>query len=278
MIRLQGPAILLNLFFGTKVNAAYGIAYIVSTNTATLSTAMVSALSPEITAREGRGDRAKMLDFALRACKFGTLMVMVFAIPLMFEMDYVLKLWLREPPEYTTVFCKFMLLMLIVDHLTIGYIMAVNAGGKIAAYMLTLGIISASTVLLAWFFLKLGFAPTSVGVAIVITYALCSIGRVLWARHLFQTSIWQWVTNVVFSCGIVAAGATFFTVCPRWFIPPSFARFLISTLASVITTGTLGWFIVLNSQERLFLIQNTVKVIRKTLGWRENLYIESAEL
>jgi hypothetical protein len=43
---------------------------------------MVNALSPEIIASEGRGDRARMLEYSLRACKFSALLIMLFAIPL----------------------------------------------------------------------------------------------------------------------------------------------------------------------------------------------------
>jgi O-antigen/teichoic acid export membrane protein len=266
MIRMQGPAILLNLFFGTKVNAAYGIANTVSAQTTTLSTAMFGALSPEITASEGRGDRVRMLDYALRACKFGTLLMMLFAIPLIFEMDYILKLWLREPPEYAAVFCKLIMVMFLLDFVTIGHMLAVNAGGKIAAYQVTLGVINMLTIPLAWVFLKLGFAPTSVGVAIIIMCTLGSLGRVLWARYLLQMSAWRWVTEVVVSCAMVAAGAAIAAVAPRWFMPPSFIRLCLSTTASMMVTGVLGWFIVLNSRERLFVSQNMGRMIKKNVG------------
>lgn len=270
--RSEGPAILLNLFFGPKVNASYGISSTVSTHTATLSYSMLGALSPEITASEGRGDRARMLAFAVRACKFGTLMVMFFAIPLMIEMDYVLKLWLREPPEYTAIFCRLMLAVLLVDHLSIGYLMAVNAGGKIAAFQVTLGTVSLLTIPLAWLFLKLGFDPTSVGVALLINYMLCSFGRVLWAKHLLKMSVWQWVKDIFFSCCIVAAGAVLITVSLNLFMLPSFVRLLFSTMVSTAVIGSLGWFVVLNFDERSFLIQNIGKVIRKLSCERTEAY------
>lgn len=266
IIRLQGPAILLNLFFGTKVNAAYGIANQVSAQTATLSAAMFGALSPEITASEGRGDRTRMLDFALRACKFGTLLMMFFAIPLTVEMEYVLKLWLREPPEYAAFFCKVMLVALLLDFVTIGHMLAVHASGKIAAYMVTLGVINMLTIPLAWVFLKLGFAPTSVGTVLIITYTSCSLGRMLWARHLLGMSARRWVTEVVVSCAMAAAGATIIAITPHWFMPPSFVRLCISAAASVAVTGTLGWFIVLNPGERLFVNQNAHRVVKKFIG------------
>jgi O-antigen/teichoic acid export membrane protein len=103
-LRNQGTVILLNLFFGPKMNAAFGIANQVSGQANQLAAAMIGAFSPEITASEGRGDRARMISLSIRSSKFGTILVMLFAIPLMVEMTYILKLWLREPPLYTGLF------------------------------------------------------------------------------------------------------------------------------------------------------------------------------
>jgi O-antigen/teichoic acid export membrane protein len=262
MVRLEGPAILLNLSFGAKVNAAYGVATAVSTQTATLSTAMTGALSPEITATEGRGDREGMLDLALRACKFATLLVMLFAIPLIVEMDYVLRLWLQVPPKYTTLFCQFMLVVLIVDSISIGHMMAVNASGRIAAYHATLGVINLLTIPLAWGFLRLGYGPTSVGVALVVIYFFCSLGRVLWTRRLLHMSAWRWTTDVVVSCATVGVGAVLVALVPHWLMPPSFLRLLIVTAASLLVIGVLGWFIVLDCDERLFVVETAGKALQ----------------
>jgi O-antigen/teichoic acid export membrane protein len=276
LIRLQGPAILLNLFFNATVNAAYGLANTVSTQTANLSSSMVNALSPEITASEGRGDRARMLEYSLRACKFSTLLIMLFAVPLVMEMDYVLKIWLRDPPEYTTVFCQLMLIVCLMDYISIGHVIAVNAGGKIAAYQAVLGILNMLTIPLAWFFLKRGYAPTSVGAAIVIMCTISSIVRVLWAQHQFNMSVWRWVKEVVLACTAVATGAVLASGCFYWFLPSSFVRLMLVTATSITVIGILGWFIVLNSRERMFLTESTSKVIRKITGTKTVSYREQA--
>jgi len=86
----------------------------------------------------------------------------------MVEMSYVLKLWLRTPP-YTALFCQWILGGFLIDRLTTGYMIAVNACGKVAGYQATVGVSNLLTLPLAWLFLWLGYAPTSVGVAFVIT-------------------------------------------------------------------------------------------------------------
>lgn len=269
ILRNQGSAILLNLFFGPTLNAAYGIANQVSGQSDQLAGAMLGAFSPEITASEGRGDRTRMLSLSLCSCKFGALLVMLFAIPLMVEMDYILKLWLKQPPPYTAMFCQLILCTFLIERLTTGYMLAVLAHGKIAAYQATVGASLVLTLPLAWLFLKLGFAPTSVGVAFIITSTFSALGRVYWARYLLHMSVKRWITDVVFPCGIIAAFAVPVAITPGLLMSPSFVRLLVSTTASVTVIGALGWFIVLNLHERQFLIQNMFMVIAKVVGWRD---------
>ena len=257
MFRNQGSPILLNIFFGPMANAAFGIANSVVSQAMTLSSAMTGAFSPEITASEGRGERSHMLDIALRMCKFSTLLVMLFAIPLIAEVNYVLKLWLHDVPPYAGTLCQLMLTMFLIDQLTVGYMSAVNARGKIAAYQATLGSLLILTLPLAWFFFKMGFPPTGIGFAFIITMFLVSLGRVFWGRHLLGMPVQKWLTQVVAPCAIVGAISAIASSALTCWLLPSFPRFVMVCLASTISTALVGWFIALNTNERSFFVRNT---------------------
>lgn len=265
MLRNQGSAILLNLFFGPRANAAYGIANQVSSHTNDLAAAMMGAFMPEITSSEGRGDRRRMLDLSLRACKFGTVLVIIFAIPLMVEIDYVLKIWLIEPPEHTALFCQLILCTFLIDRLSSGYMMAVNAHGRIAAYQATLGTILVFTLPLAWFFLELGFKPTSVGIAFIVTMVICSLGRVIWVKYLFGVPIKNWTVSVLVPCFIVAFAATLGAISISWLLQPSLARLSLATCFSIVASLLCTWFIALDFRERMFIFENTKGLLSKII-------------
>jgi O-antigen/teichoic acid export membrane protein len=250
MLRTQGSAVLLNLYFGTRVNAAYGIANQVSVQACTLSSAMIGAFSPEITSSEGRGERQRMVELAMRTCKMSTLLILLFAIPIMFEMKYLLSVWLRYPPPYTGEICVLILTSLIIDNLTIGHAVALNAYGRIAAYQSTLGTCQILTLPLAWVFLRLGCSPVSVGTAFVVTIIICSLGRVLWARYLVGMPVRQWVTQTVLPCTGVAALSVLAAWTPTAFMPPSLLRAVVSSGLSVAISMLLAWATVLDAKER----------------------------
>lgn len=263
LLRNQGSAILLNLYFGPSVNAAYGIANQVTSQTSNLSTAMFGAFTPEITASEGRGDRPRMLDLALRASKFGTLLMIFFAVPLIVEMDYVLKLWLVEPPRYTGLFCQLMLTTFLLDRLSTGYTLAVNAHGKIAAYQVTVGTTLLLTIPLSWLFIHLGYPPTSVGLAFIVIQILCSLGRVYWVKRLFGVPVRRWFVEIVFPCSLVTIISIVASIIPGWLMPSSLLRLIIACAASVITSALAAWYVALDHRERAFIMDNACKVVRK---------------
>lgn len=259
-LRDQGSVLLLNLYFGPKVNAAFGIATQVSAQTNQLAAAMLGAFSPEITASEGRGDRERMLSLSLLSCKFGVIMVMLFAVPLMVEMDYILILWLREPPAYTALFCRLILCTFLIDRLTSGYMLAVNAYGRIAAYQATLGTSLLLTLPLAWLFLKMGYEPASVGIAFVVTMIVCSLGRVYWVRRLFGVSVSRWLRAVVLPSAGVALAATLAAAAISTFMLPAFSRLLLVAVASFATTLGVTWCVALDRKEREFFAENLSRI------------------
>jgi len=266
LFRDQGSAILLNVFFGPGVNAAYGIATQVSNQTNQLSSAMIGSFSPEITACEGRGDRQRMLSLSQRASKFGTLLVLLLAVPLIVETDYVLKLWLRVPPPQAAQFCQLILGTFVIDRLSTGYMLAVQAHGKIAAYQATLGSSLLLTLPLSWMLLKMGLAPTSIGFAFIATMILTSTGRALWGRHLFGVPLADWLGKVVWPSTLVAlvslAGA-FFLHC---LLAPSLLRLGLVGVASVTLSLSGAWFVALDQAEREFAGAGVRRILSRFTG------------
>ncbi len=98
----QGTAVILNIFFGTVVNAAYGIARQVNSQVSSFSLNMLKALNPIIMKNEGQGNRQQMLYLSMVASRFGFFLLAFFAIPLIAGAPFVLDVWLKTVPEYQT--------------------------------------------------------------------------------------------------------------------------------------------------------------------------------
>jgi len=211
VLRGQGTAILLNKYFPPSlfsyVNASYGIGNQIAAQSQTFSGALIGAFTPEIVSAEGRGDRKGMLRNALRASKYATFLILLFAIPLLLELDLILEIWLREPPQMTSFFCRLFIVVMIIDNLTVGQMVAVSAKGKIAGYQVMLGGFLIFTLPIAWIFLHFGGEATTVMWAFLITMIACSSGRVIWAWKLVDFPVVDWFKQVLLACLVLIFGS-----------------------------------------------------------------------
>jgi hypothetical protein len=179
-------------------------------------------------------------------------MVIFFAAPLLAEIDYVLKLWLKTPPADTDFFCVLFLLMFLIERMSLGYLPAANAHGRIAGFHTFSSLSLISTLPLAWILLKLGYPPISVGFASVTTMILCSVSRALWAQRMFGLPFKGWLKNIVFPCFFVFGSALIACFIPKYLMPESFLRLAAVTFSGIFVTGVLTWFFAFDDPERSF--------------------------
>jgi O-antigen/teichoic acid export membrane protein len=153
---VQGIAIILNIFGGMAVNTAYGIANQVNGQMNYFSASLLTAINPQITKSESGGDRKRTVRLSLLACKVSFFLLAFFSIPLLVEMPYVLKLWLKNVPEYTVLFCRLILASTLIMQLTYGFQGGIQAIGRIRNYQTMLGAVRLLSLPAVYVLLKMG--------------------------------------------------------------------------------------------------------------------------
>ena len=253
LLRVEGVNILINKVFGPKVNAAMAIGNSVNGHTASLGSALMGAFVPAITVAYGEGDIQKMKMFAYRACKLGSLLILIFIVPVIAELQNILVLWLRDPPKYTTFLCFCALIMHLMDVITQGHMVAVNASGRIKEYQLNMTVISILTLPAAIITVLLGGGVYALGIVLICVRASISLRRVYYARLFAGLSAWYWVKCVAspITVAIVISGAVAYL--PHLYMQPSFARIIVTSVLSEIILLPLSWSVVLNRDEREFV-------------------------
>lgn len=126
-----GNGIVLNSFFGTLLNAALGIANQLNGMLMVFSNNMLKALAPVIVKTEGVGEHQKMLEYSFTGCRFSFLLFAFFCLPCFVETPYILKIWLKDYPDWTIVFVRFQIVRTLMEqtYTTLGT--SLNATGKI---------------------------------------------------------------------------------------------------------------------------------------------------
>lgn len=207
--RNQGFAVILNRFFGTVINAAYGVATQVFGSTQFLSEAIVNAVRPQVVMAEGCGNRQQMLNLALKACKFCFLISALCIIPLIFEIQPVLNFWLGYIPPYADVFCRILLLSVLFDQITIGLNIANTAIGKIRNFTLLVFTTKALAVPVAYYLLHRGEPVEIAMLAFLILEVLSGVIRVPYLMHnggmKFRSFVCEVILRILPSCLVMSA-------------------------------------------------------------------------
>lgn len=207
--RTQGTAIILNKFFGTVINAAFGVALQVSGAISFISSALVTAINPQIVKAEGSGDREKMFELAEVSSKFSFLLLAMVIIPLSYVLPEILKLWLEDVPLGSVLFCRVILFTALIDQITYGLISANQAIGNLGPYALTINTIKILTLPCLWIMLRLDI---NINIAIW-SYAgfelICALARLPFLYFSGGLSIPQFVRKVFFKLSL----PTIFIIC-----------------------------------------------------------------
>lgn len=127
----QGATIILNVFFGPIINAARGIAMQINGSINNFSSTIISAMKPAIIKAYSSNDIEYMKTLIIYSTKYTLLVFIVLSTPIVFNIDFVLSVWLKEVPHYTNTFASLIIIDSIIASLLQPIGIALNATGKI---------------------------------------------------------------------------------------------------------------------------------------------------
>lgn len=132
----QGVDLIINYFHGVAVNAALTLANQVYGATYSLTSNFQTAFNPQITKTYAQGDMNELYNLVFRTTRYSFFLVIICAIPLLFECSNLLGLWLGRVPHYTKEFCYFIIMICVIDALAGPLWMSAYATGKIKTYQI----------------------------------------------------------------------------------------------------------------------------------------------
>ena len=232
----QGVNILLNIFFGPVVNAARGIAFQISSQVTAFVGNFQIAASPQIIKYYAAGENSEMKKLLYQSSRLSYYLLFFIALPVLLEMDILLKWWLKEVPVYTVLFARLVIITNLIDCLSGTIIPAVQATGRIKYYQIFVGTTIILNVPVSYLFLKHGYPPET---TMIISISLSSVAlfvRLFVVRMLLGFKIREYLNEVVKYNIIITAVSL---------IIPLYVHFQMKQ--GVITFFTVGFICVLTS-------------------------------
>ena len=251
MISLYGMNIAINHFFGTLLNAALGIATQLQGALMGVSVNMSKALTPVLVKKEGANQRLQMLEISYAGCKFSFLVFSFFALPVLFSMPVVLKLWLNEVPEWTVLFCVLWFVSGLIEQLYRFLYQAIQAKGNIKWFNIFSSISSIISIILTCVEFQLGFQPYwAILNWIIFRIIVGGIIYIYFAHKLIDFSVLKWSRYVFIPC----LASLFCLSCIYWEIRPQISDSLMVQLSLFMTMFIVSlpvyWFLALSRNDR----------------------------
>lgn len=261
-LSIQAKSILVNKYMGVDYNASMAIGTSLSGHAMALSSSLSNAMWPAIANKAGEGDEEAIKKLCFFTCRIGAILVLIFAIPLIVEINEVLILWLRNPPPFTAEICSAILISTAMQKMTDGYWMVILGKGNGVVYYSHCACVPGFLLaIIAWILFIIGWGMWSVISAIAFYAVSLLLIRVYLGKKLVQYSPVYWFTAVFLPITIATFFASLVGFLPRLFMAASFVRIVITTVLCELVFLSLIWFIVLSEEERKFVLNKFGKLV-----------------
>lgn len=154
----QGVNMLINLFFGVVYNASFGLTNQLKGVITQFSSNFMTAVVPQITKSYAEGNIEKFISLINNASKLSFILYILIAVPIYFETDFIIGLWLETVPNKTVLFLQLTILICLIRVWANPVVSAVHASGNIKYLNIYSGGFSVLvTIPVTYIFYKAGF-------------------------------------------------------------------------------------------------------------------------
>lgn len=270
-MRMQGGILLLNIFFGPVVNAAYGIAVQIVGFVIQLMGAIRMAVLPAIVGAHVKGNQQNVHRLALVAGKYTLLLLSLLFVPILFELEQILHLWLGDYPPDTAILTRLSVVWALGSAMVLGYRLAQFATGNLGWYTRATLLVSAGLLIVSgtgfYYGLPPWFLPATacVGAVVLIEIAVRRIGAEI------ELPAAQWIREALLPTLGVLVPATAGAMLVRWSFAESLWRLVAVTAAYTIIAVPLIWWVALAAWERqrfLGIASSAMSVLQRATNAR----------
>lgn len=265
MLTNQGVTMLINVFIGVAVNAAMGISNTITNIVNQFVSNFQTAFNPQITKYYVSGDTQNLNHLIYRASRYSCFLVLIFLIPITFQADTFLTLWLGNYPEYSVQFCILTVCCMYFEALSGPLWMLIGSDTNIRRYQILISAIFSINFIGSWVLLYLGLPPYYVFIVRLFVCTILVIARlILCKQKVYTFSISRWINETIIrTTGIAIAPILANIAMLNIQYSSHIIEFLFTCFVSVAITIICTFFIGLTKGERKFITNKALTLIHK---------------
>lgn len=264
MLKGQGLNMILNYFFGPIVNAARGISFQVNSAVSGFSTNIVTAFRPQIVDSYAKNDKSRVMQLFYSESKICFALLLVLTIPLILEIDYILRLWLGENiPANANVFTMLVLFDLLICIFNQPVVQVAFATGNIKRFQIANSIVNLSLLPVSIALMKIGLPAIAVFIATVVFSIINQTVCVYEVNRIYSIDVVKYLKQVVIPCSLAIVLSFITPAILHFTLAEGFIRLLCVGIVDVLFTLPIVYYLLLSKDERAFASRMILSKLKK---------------
>lgn len=250
--RHQGMIMFVNIFFGTAVNAAASISLTVQMTISNLVVNILSAFRPQIIKQYAIGNYGAMKRLMLHCCRFLSILFMLLVIPLIFEMPFVMSLWLGDVPNGAIDFARIALITNWIGLINSIFVIPIYASGNIRRYSVITGSIPLVTLVIMYIILELGASAISIFLCMMFSNVAILLSDIILVKMMMRDfPLMLFLRQAFIPILLVLISSLPLFILLNQSLAAGWERLILSIVLSLTIISVLSYFIILDYQQRL---------------------------
>ena len=177
-------------------------------------------------------------------------LLFVLALPVLFNTEFVMSLWLKDVPAHSVLFVQLFLVFTLSESISQPLITAMFATGNIRNYQIIVGGLQLLNLPVSYVLLKMGAIPeVTVMVAIVISQ-VCLVARLVMLEKMIGHSVKNFVSRVYINVIAVSAVAVVLPIAASFLLPEGAWGFLAKASVALLSAVLSIYFVGCTKAER----------------------------
>lgn len=255
----QGNNLVLNIFFGTVMNAAYGITVMIQGLVTNFVSNFQSAVNPQIVKNYAMGNIERSIKLIHQSAKFSFGLMLTLAVPILISLQFILDLWLKTYPLESITFIQLSFINILIDTISNPIMFGLQATGKMKWYQIVVGTLLFLNLPISYLLIKITNQPEVIFKVSIFISLLALACRLYFLKIQVNVPVRDFLINVIRPVLLLSMCMTvvYYFTKAEW-IPLSnkYVDLFLKSCVLAIVSAFASYILLFNKQEK-----NNLKIL-----------------
>ena len=262
----QVQTILINMFFGPIANAARAVSLQIGNAITTFSSSFIVAVRPPMIKSYAENNVKELNKLFSFSNKFILYTLLLISLPIIYEMDTILYLWLGIKDEQTIIFSQLIVVYSIILALNNPLSILVQATGKLKKYSIYVESVTLICPILTYVLFYIGLPAYYAYISMIVSIVIAHVVRILCMKSIYNDlDVQDYIKNFLLRSLIVTLISVIIVGIVHTYISHQYSRLLVVTITCLVIIPISIWMFGLTKAETSIIKEIGSKYLKKGL-------------